>query len=139
MEGGAGGTDDEHQRSDADEYDDDDDDHDDDAETEAEPYEEAIVRRELPEAPFSEVDGLKLHLVTSKDRPTSTGNTPSSCTPTLGPPPASPVARTYTLAAPQSCNPFTSYLRASQATLASTACPTFRATSASRRSSRTRS
>ena len=80
MEGGAGGTDDEHERSDADEYEDDGDDYDDDAETEAEPYEAAIVRRDPPEAPFSEADGLKLHLVTSKDRPTSTGNTPRSHT-----------------------------------------------------------
>ena len=80
MEGGAGGTDDEHECSDADEYDDDGDDYDDDAETEAEPYEEAIVRRDLPEAPFSEVDGVKLHLVTSKDKPTSTGNTQRSRT-----------------------------------------------------------
>ena len=77
MDGGAGDTDNEHERSDADEYDDD---GDDDAETEAEPYEEAIVRRDPPEAPFSEADGLKLHLVTSKDRPTSTGNTPRSHT-----------------------------------------------------------
>ena len=76
MAGGTGGTDDEleHEHSNAYEYDDDGDDDDDDAETEAEPYEETVVRQDMAEAPFSEIDGLKLYLVTSKDRSTRTGS-----------------------------------------------------------------